>query len=115
MRSKILSFALLFLMIVSSALWSEQAALILNMENQEVLPKNFRMSSDPLRIKLGVNPSPKGLRDLRISGSAQFSEKSLQEIVKKVGCSGKFIIVDLRQESHGFVDGIAISWYSARD
>lgn len=65
-------------------------------------PKNFRMSSS---LK-----SEKGLENLNVAGSAQFSKKSLQNALSQI--PGKVWIIDLRQESHGFVNGIPISWYS---
>ena len=49
------------------------------------------------------------------SASAQLSEKSLPllyEVLKKEANTGTPIyIVDLRQESHGFANGIPVSWY----
>lgn len=51
------------------------------------------------------------IKDLNISGSAQFVPSQLDDIKKAVG-TDNITIVDLRQESHGFVDDTAISFYS---
>lgn len=90
------------------------------------LPRNFRttdMSFRPVEkkyqqeIDAAYIPSRRGLSRLHASGSAQFTEKQLQALagVLKEKASGPVYIVDLRQESHGFADGIPISWYGPRD
>lgn len=88
--------------------------LILNMENQQTLPKTFRMSTNPLKEKTEVVPSTEGLVELNASASGQFSEKCLQKILSLIP-SNKVLIIDLREESHGFVDGNAVSWYGKYD
>ena len=90
------------------------------------LPRNFRttdMSFRPVEkkyqqeIDAAYIPSRRGLSRLHASGSAQFTEKQLQALagVLKEKASGPVYIVDLRQESHGFANGIPISWYGPRD
>lgn len=59
---------------------------------------------------------PRNFRDLSVIGinaiaSAQFSEDELQEVRKKYP-NQKIVIVDLRQESHGFVNGKSVLWRS---
>lgn len=81
----------------------------LNMFNEEILPRNFRMSIDSIEGPLHLLPDLNGLADLRMSGSAQFSEESLK-MMKSVIPSTKLHIIDLREESHGYINGIAISW-----
>lgn len=88
--------------------------LILNMRNQASLPLHFRMSTTPLPENETQAPSSLGLAELEASGSAQFSVKSLGVILKKIGRL-PLTLVDLRQESHGFLNGMAISWYAERD
>jgi Inositol hexakisphosphate len=84
--------------------------LILNMENFSEIPRNFRTSSDSLREN-EYSPSTIGLKELRISGSSQFSEEGLNTIIKILDVHFPLTIVDLRQESHGFVNGAAVSWF----
>ncbi len=83
--------------------------LIVNMWNEEELPKKFRMCTDPLKQENGLTPSLIGLKELQASGSAQFSEKSLNAMIQKIP-SKNVTIIDLRQESHGFINDIAVSW-----
>lgn len=47
--------------------------------------------------------------DLNAIASAQFSENELQEIRKKYP-GEKILIVDLRREPHGMINGEAVSW-----
>ena len=59
------------------------------------------------------SPSLKGLDTLNISGSAQFSESQFRLLADRLraAAGGRQIwIVDLRQESHGFAGGLAVSW-----
>ena len=90
------------------------------------LPRNFRTTDMLFRpvekkyrqeIDTAYIPSRQGLSQLHASGSAQFTEKQLQTLagVLKEKASGPVYIVDLRQESHGFANGIPISWYGPRD
>lgn len=69
--------------------------LTLNMPNDPVLPPQFRISS------------------LGASASAQFSKASLEKILSTL--NRKPLIVDLREESHGFINGNAISWRDERN
>lgn len=62
---------------------------------------------------------PRNFRDLNSLGinaiaSAQFSENQLQEVRKKYP-KEKIIIVDLRGEEHGLINGEAVSWRSVFD
>ncbi len=88
--------------------------LIVNMWNEEEVPRNFRMCTDPLPQQVEHLPSTIGLKELQASGSAQFSQKSLDAILNKFP-SKTVTIVDLREESHGFINGIAVSWFVERD
>src|SRR5262245_45655877 len=58
-------------------------------------------------------PSRAGLDELRASGSAQFGAMGLQAIIERVG--RPLVVVDLRQESHGLLDGVPVSWYASHD
>jgi hypothetical protein len=78
------------------------------------LPRHFRMTTDPFPADAEAPlPSRAGLDTLRASGSAQFTAPQLPAIVERVG--RPLIVVDLRQESHGFLDGQAVSWYAMHD
>lgn len=81
--------------------------LVLNFKNESSLPENFRKSNDKLK---STNLNLKGLDSLNISGSSQFTEDSLPLIRNSIIADKNLTIVDLRQESHGFVNGNAVSW-----
>jgi len=70
--------------------------LVINVPNKRTLPRIFRYSGD------------------HISASCQFSEKGLKEIIATIP-SKNLIILDLREEPHGFVNGHAISWRKERN
>lgn len=54
------------------------------------------------------SPLPE-LKELTVSGSAQFTEEGLKALKEKYQ-KLSLMIVDLRRESHGFVDTLPISW-----
>ena len=84
-------------------------------------PKQFRTMND--QLPPGPNqPSTVGLNTLNASGSAQFCKGQLETMLTKV--TRPMTIVDLRQESHGFLElaqplagesSIAVGWYADRD
>jgi protein-tyrosine phosphatase len=63
------------------------------------------------RLQLSWHPTG----NFTASGSAQFSVAGWQElratILQKQPAA--FVVTDLRKESHGFINGAAISWYAA--
>ncbi len=89
--------------------------LVINMKDDYVLPRNFRTVQDPYKITGPNLPTREGLDSLKISGSGQFSKNSLKKIINSLPRNHRVIVVDLRQESHGFFNGTAVSWYGMRD
>lgn len=97
---------------------SHPTFLIINMLNTPTLPRNFRTASTAYAnssTSAANNPTRKGLNTLRISGSAQFSEEGLKALITALKNPSKLVIVDLREESHGFANGIAISWFAPKN
>lgn len=82
---------------------------IINMPNHEELPRNFRMTHRFSFFDNEQFPSFYGLLELKASASGQFSQKSLAKILELIPAE-KILLLDLRRESHGFVNGIAMSW-----
>lgn len=75
--------------------------------------RNFRHFDSTMKEPpKGINT--KGLQELNMSGSAQF-ERSNIDVIKKTANKFKVTSVDLRQESHGFVNGLPISWKSNKN
>jgi len=78
----------------------------------EVLPLNFRTVLDRLNQEGNEQlPSVEGLKDIKGSGSAQFGDNGLAEIIKRINYP-EITVIDLRQESHGLANGNAISWFT---
>lgn len=99
-------FLILFFILSLPAFSSQDAQLVLDMRNVSGLPKHFRSTIDPIAANLNTM----GFADLNIAGGSQFSKLSLQSLLQKIP-SKHITIIDLRQESHGFLNGNAISWY----
>jgi hypothetical protein len=98
----------------------------LDNKNVARLPKRFRTSADaygpiPERYAREMDtsfvPTRKGLDHLMISGSSQYSEKQLDQVIKAIRShtDAPIFLIDLRQESHGFLNGIPVSWYGERN
>jgi predicted protein tyrosine phosphatase len=77
------------------------------------LPVQFR---DTMSVYTTEPFSLEGLSTLNTSGSHQYDETQLQNIITRVD-PNDFVIhfVDLRQESHVFINGIPVSWYADDD
>jgi hypothetical protein len=105
-RILILCFSFFSILALAS---SQSIYLVLDALNKPTLPKSFRTTSGYLPPQVSTT----GLNELHAIGSAQFSAKELQTVLTHV--QNSFIIVDLRQESHGFLNGNAISWYNEDD
>ena len=75
------------------------------------------------KAKYGIDPdfvpSQEGLDTLCVSASAQFSVPQFRTLAESIrSCAGDrtVYIVDLRQESHGFVnEGVPLSWYGVHN
>lgn len=89
------------------------------------LPRNYRTAfgypNNLLQNKSQAKHTLKnadGLDKLKISASGQFSEVTLQHTVNKINSYFKkdeepiIWILDLRRESHGFLNGYSISWFA---
>lgn len=87
-----------------------QPLLAWDAKNLEQLPKNFRTTQDKITPPAGTFLSLEGLHHLRASGSGQFAYHSLQ--VALLQMKKPVWIVDLRQESHGFIAGRPFTWYA---
>lgn len=88
-----------------------KTVLVLDKEDRAGLPGNFRMTRGELPFRAGNAPNLWGLAALNASGSSQFTEGELHAIRAKIGAGYAATVVDVRQESHGFVNSMAVSWY----
>lgn len=77
----------------------------------------YKPSSGSSSINISIDSSKKGEMpkrfrkdtQLKSSGSAQFTGGNIDLMKKAIG-SKNITVVDLRQESHGFINDMAVSW-----
>ena len=89
--------------------------LVLDSLNYNDMPKNFRKSTDLVNTQNNKNLNLNGLNTLNISGSQQFSKYNLPLVINSIETSLPIVVIDLRQESHGFINGIPVSWANAEN
>ncbi|HEV8051603.1 MAG TPA: hypothetical protein VGP47_03845, partial [Parachlamydiaceae bacterium] len=90
--------------------------LVLNTLNESKLSvQNFR-SSDDLWLASSVGFSKTGLKDLRASGSNQYTKDGLALLIAKLKArSENIVVVDLRHDDHLFVNGLNISSFESKE
>ncbi|MEC0228215.1 phosphatase domain-containing protein [Paenibacillus alba] len=84
--------------------------LIVDTAHTEELPARFRTSRSPV-LDVESQTNLNGLAQLQASAGGRFSLQGLKYMKQVIG-DQPITIVDLRQESHGFLNGMAISWFS---
>ena len=89
---------------------SETSYLVEDNENYDTMPFKFRKSNELQSIANNSALNLAGLENLNISGSQQFSKMNLSLLLKAINTNLPIIDFDLRQESHGFINGIPISF-----
>ncbi|MBS4839476.1 fused DSP-PTPase phosphatase/NAD kinase-like protein [Clostridium sp.] len=89
---------------------SETSYLVEDNENYDTMPFKFRKSNELQSIANNSTLNLVGLDNLNISGSQQFSKMNLPLLLKAIDTNLPVIDFDLRQESHGFINGIPISF-----
>ena len=109
-------FLLPILMIFSQITFaqSDTVALIFDEPYNSELPRNFRRTDWGLHKKYTVMPDTTGLSLLYISGSAEFNDLNLPLLLEEIN-NANIIDIDLRQETHGFTNGMSVSWYGKYD
>lgn len=107
MKNIILLFLILLTTSFNSSVFGEEGLYPILRVSEVPQPLLFRKATDPFDKKFEANRE--GLDTLRLSGSAQFSAKELEDL-KSLIPAKKVIIVDLRRESHGYVNGDIIAW-----
>ena len=84
------------------------------------MPRSLRFMTDEFTESQKEPPSRQGLDALRCSASAEASKGGFSLLYEKIreraGADAPIYLVDLRQESHGFVNGdIPVSWHVDRN
>ena len=104
MKIKTIKFCILFLYV------------LLIFQLVSAFPISFSNKNETLIVKdsdaiTGLPNRFRDLTNLNISGSAQFTPSQIENIKNSIN-KPDICIVDLRQESHGFINDLAISFYS---
>ena len=105
----VIAFCVLAVAAVSEAAW--------RLDEDPNLPEllHFRMASDDWQVAPeGEPPTRDGLDKLHESGSAQLTADGFAKLYSTISAVAPGLpiyVVDLRQESHGFADGIPVSWH----
>lgn len=94
---------------------ADEVHLKLDTTKYEEMPKNFRKTTDLTVVEKDKGLNLKGLGTLNISGSSQFSGMNLPMLLKAIDTKLSITDIDLRQESHGFVNGLPISWANQKN
>lgn len=89
--------------------------LVQDASNIEKLPQHFRKCTDKVDAPEGTSLNLSGLKNLNISGSGQFAEIPLNLIKEAIDNNCNLIDIDLRQESHGFINGVAVSFANEKN
>lgn len=89
---------------------SNNVQLSVDSKNQTGLPEKFRKTNSAITSEENKMPNLYGFNSLNESGSAQFCGDGLEAIKASIGKKTLIIDIDLRQESHGFINGMAVSW-----
>lgn len=84
-------------------------------DNLTSLPQHFRKTNDILNISALGTVNTKGLDRLNISGSGQFTAFNLPLLLETINNNILIIDIDLREESHGFINGIPISFANSNN
>jgi hypothetical protein len=92
---------------------NKDLTIIFDQHEFEMQPNHFRVATHPYVRYHAAPPSRDGLDELLISGSEQPSVRDFKEDIQNL--AAKVIVVDLRQESHGFINGIPVSWYAPKN
>ena len=105
-----LTFLFLFISTWNSINALSDIHIIQDSDTLNKLPKHFRKTTDISKVLALKSINIKGLDELNISGSGQFTKSSLPPLIADIDSNFSIIDIDLREESHGFIDDIAISF-----
>lgn len=119
MKKNTFAFLFLFYILLSLKLFAIDSIVeALRLEEKEALIvidqteplDEFRIINDKSDTLKGLNEEElKGLSHLKLSGSAQFSLEGLSDLISHLD-QKKLLLIDLREEPHGFINGLPISW-----
>lgn len=89
--------------------------IVLDTTNITTLPNNFRTTSNLDSLKPLSDINIQDLDNLNISGSQQFSPDNITLLINSMNTKLPITVIDLRQESHGFINEYPVSWKNAKN
>lgn len=96
----------------------------LERRDREALPDNFRTCRDTFKTRNAVPgydpefvPTRKGLDDLKVSASSDFSAGELDAVIAEIRKvhDGPITVLDLRKETHGLLNGNHVSRFGKQN
>jgi hypothetical protein len=95
----------------------EKAHKIFLLSNEKTSSSTGQVGTFPSKFRTTLDSgegefSRQGLELLNAAGSSQFNQQQFDELMSKNFKGKKVTVVDLREESHAFIDGHPVSWYS---
>lgn len=90
-----------------------KSQLVLDISKTTDLPRNFRIAA-PDQVKGDQSINTTGFAELKESGSAVFAADSIPAMQAKINHMPT-TDVDLRQETHLYVNGIPVTWFGDND
>lgn len=83
----------------------------------EVLPQRFRTMQDKVQKEKGIAVSTVGLKRMKASGSSEMTPANLTNVIANIRTRSvkKITIVDLRLESHSWINGLPYYWLASPD
>lgn len=102
-------------MTFNSTINTDTVRLVSDTKNIGEIPKHFRKTTASLKVDDGKPLNLQGLSSLNASGSSQFSTNNIKLLKESIGTNLPLVVVDLRQESHGFIDDTPVSWFGPKN
>jgi protein-tyrosine phosphatase len=92
------------------------ARLVLDAADEPLIPRLKLLIHPPTSAGTLLDGSQRAA-PISCSGSGQFSESGWQALVERLAHvkPANVVVVDLRKEAHGFLNGAAVSWFASRN
>ncbi len=103
-------FIFLGCLCISNVANSTEIPIIFDRKERSNKIPHFRAAQSPFQYKGNPLPTRNGLDQLSVSASGQLSEHDIRALKDSLTSDNKLIIIDLRWERHGFLNGEPISW-----
>ena len=94
--------------------FNDNVTLVLDNKNISGMPKRYRVvNAESIAALSKNNVNISGLENFHVAASGQFSEETLEKVISEIGSNT--VVLDLRQESHGFINGNPVTLHTPRN